>query len=108
MINLVASFTLGIRNERRWATEDKALRSNPDEVDAQIQAGVTESGASPEQSRSMNLLHSPHCDRPQISAIVDLYRDFGFNVLNGAKRLRINPLMVSPSNHWNDWNRVRY
>ena len=26
------------------------------------------------------------------------------NDLNGAKRLRINPLMVSPSNHWNDWN----
>src|SRR5262249_60857815 len=23
-------------------------------------------------------------------------------VLNGAQRLRINPLMVSPSNHWNE------
>ena len=26
-------------------------------------------------------------------------------VMNGAQRLRINPLMVSPSNHWNVWNR---
>jgi len=27
-------------------------------------------------------------------------------VLPGAKRLRINPLMVSPSNHWNVWNKL--
>src|SRR5215510_10588085 len=29
------------------------------------------------------------------------------NDLNGAKRLRINPLMVSPSNHWAVWNWLR-
>jgi len=29
-------------------------------------------------------------------------------VLPGAKRLRINPLMVSPSNHWNDWNKLSW
>jgi hypothetical protein len=28
--------------------------------------------------------------------------------LNEAQRLRINPLMVSPSNHWNDWNKLSW
>src|SRR5262249_33615903 len=27
--------------------------------------------------------------------------------LNGAEQLRINPLMVSPSNHWAVWNWLR-
>jgi len=29
-------------------------------------------------------------------------------VLNGAKQLKIDPLMVSPSNHWNDWNKLSW
>src|SRR5262249_48259351 len=29
-------------------------------------------------------------------------------MVNCAKRLRINPLMVSPSNHWNDWNKLSW
>jgi hypothetical protein len=28
--------------------------------------------------------------------------------MNRAKRLRINPLMVSPSNHWNNWNKLSW
>jgi hypothetical protein len=37
MIHLVASFTLGIRNQRRRATGEKQLRSNREELDPQIQ-----------------------------------------------------------------------